>query len=165
MLSKEQCNELYRKHAPGAFGRALRLLGNASDADDMVHDVFLALFERYAQFRGTSELSTYVYAAVTHACLNRLRNQRKRQHLKRIHATELGALPMAASSAEAWVAARDLLARLPEPLGEVALYHHLEELTQREIASLLGCSHAHVAELVERLARWVNRQELATCRS
>ena len=47
MLSREQCNELYRKHAPAAFRRAQRLLLDVSDADDVVHDVFLALFERY----------------------------------------------------------------------------------------------------------------------
>jgi RNA polymerase sigma factor (sigma-70 family) len=164
MLSKVQCNELYARYAPGAFRRAQRLLGNSSDADDVVHDVFLALFERF-EFRGDSAPGTYVYSAVTHACLNRLRDRQRRQRLTHAHAPLLGPDHDAGASAESWVAARDLLQRLPEPLAEVAVYYHLEELSLREIAGLLGCSHAHVATLVERLARWIDGQELKSCRA
>ena len=163
MPTREQCNELYRKHAPGAFRRAQRLLGDSADADDVVHDVFLALFERFERFQGASAVSTYVYAAVTHACLNRLRNRKTRLRLVEERALTSGAQPDLGARTEAWVLARDLLERLPAPLAEVAIYHHLEELSQREIARVLGCSHTHVAELLERLTRWITRQEQAVC--
>jgi RNA polymerase sigma-70 factor (ECF subfamily) len=61
------------------------------------------------------------------------------------------------------VAARDLLERLPQRLAEVAVYYYLDELSQREIASVLGCSHRHVGQLLARLSRWVERQEKAAC--
>lgn len=158
-LAKQVCNELYRKHAPAAFRRAQRLLGNASDSDDVVHDVFLALFERYEQFRGGSSVSTYLYSAVTHACLNRLRNRRTREGLLR---STIEIAPRdARANAELAVIAQDLLERLPEPLAEVAVYHYLDELSQREIAEVLGCSHTHVAHLLERLTRRLEQQERA----
>jgi RNA polymerase sigma-70 factor (ECF subfamily) len=158
MLSKQQCNDLYRKHAPGAFRRAQRLLANSSDADDVVHDVFLTLFERHEQYRGASSISTYVYSAITHACLNRLRNRRRRAGLAR---AQLFVKPSydPGGGPEAWAAARSLLERLPEQLAEVTVYHYLDELSQREIASILGCSHTHVAELIARLSRWIGQQE------
>jgi RNA polymerase sigma-70 factor (ECF subfamily) len=163
MPTREQCNELYRRHAPGAFRRAQRLLSDGADADDVVHDVFVALFERYEHFRGASEVSTYVYSAVTHACLNRLRNRKKRLRLLEERARDVGPRQELGAAAEARLLARDLLERLPVPLAEVAIYHHLEELSQREIARILGCSHTHVAELLERLSRWITRQEQAVC--
>jgi len=163
MLGKDECNDLYRKHAPGAFRRAQRMLGNISDADDVVHDVFLALFERYDQYRRASSLSTYVYAAVTHACLNRIRNRKRRAGLTR--ARQLAGLAHdPGHGPESSAAARALLERLPEPLAEVAVYYHLDELSQREIADILGCSHTHVAELLSRLSRWVAHQESSACR-
>jgi RNA polymerase sigma factor (sigma-70 family) len=162
MLSKVACQDLYRKLAPGAFRRAQRMLGSSADADDVVHDVFLALFEDYERFRGDSLVSTYVYGAVTHACLNRIRNQRKRRDLAAQHLDATVHDP--GHAAEAATVVRDLLARLPEPLSEVAVYHYLDELTQREIASILGCSHTHVAALVERLTRWFTAHEVSSCR-
>ena len=162
MLSKERCNELYVKHAPNAFRRARHVLGDAADADDVVQDVFLALFERYEQFRGDSSLSTYIYSAVTHACLNRLRSRRQRDMFSRTQLT--AAAPHdSGRGPESAAAARSLLSRLPSPLAEVAVYYYLDELSQREIASILKCSHVHVAELIARVSRSVSRQELKTC--
>src|SRR5688572_17215314 len=59
-LSKQACESLYREHAPAASRRALRLLGSLSDADEVVHDVFLRLFEQPIRFLGQSRLSTYL---------------------------------------------------------------------------------------------------------
>jgi len=163
MLSKDDCQDLYEKHAPGAFRRARRMLGNTADADDVVHDVFLALFEDYERFRGESLVSTYVYGAVTHACLNRLRNQRKRRDLAAQHVSEPRVDPGGAAESAAML--RDLLTRLPEPLCDVAVYHYLDELSQREISGLLGCSHTHVGALIARLTQWISMQEVASCRA
>jgi RNA polymerase sigma factor (sigma-70 family) len=163
MLSREHCQDLYHKHAPGAFRRAQRMLGNTADADDVVHDVFLALFEAHGSFRGDSSVSTYLYSAVTHACLNRMRNQRKRRDLAARQWSTEQFDP--GNAAEAAAMLRDLLARLPEPLCEVAVYHFLDQLPQREIASLIGCSHTHVGALVTRLQHWVSLQEVASCRA
>jgi RNA polymerase sigma factor (sigma-70 family) len=163
MLTQQECNELYRKHAPGAFRRAQRLLGAASDADDVVQDVFVSLFEHYERYRGQSQITTYLYSAVTHACLNRLRNRRKRALLLRAHAFILGRSHDPGLTAEVSVCARDLLQRLPEPLAEVAVYHFVDELSRREIAAVLGCSHTHVGELIARLTRWAEHEEVASC--
>jgi RNA polymerase sigma-70 factor (ECF subfamily) len=161
-LSKAQCEELYRQHAPAAFRRAQRMLGSISDADEVVHDVFLRLFEKPDRFLGNSRLSTYLHGAVTHACLNRIRNQRTRARLaeQRQH---LSSANDPGTTAEAAVIARDLLARLPDTLAAVAVYYYLDELSQREIAAVLGCSHSHVGHLLAQLANQLKDQEKAAC--
>jgi RNA polymerase sigma-70 factor (ECF subfamily) len=139
------------------------MLGNAADADDVVHDVFLALFQGYESFRAQSLISTYVYGAITHACLNRLRNQRKRRDLAAQHFSQARFDPGAAAESAAMV--REMLAHLPAPMCEVAVYHFLDELSQREIAALLGCSHTHVSALIARLTHWLELQEVSSCRA
>lgn len=161
-LGKQSCEELYRQHAPAASRRAQRLLGSVADADEVVHDVFLRLFERPELFQGKSLASTYLYSAVTNECLNRLRNQRTRARLiaERHH---LASANDPGTSAESALAVRDLLAQLPETLAVVAVFYYLDELSQREIAELLSCSHRHVGQLLARLEAWLQHQEKAAC--
>lgn len=154
--NKAERDQLYRAHAPSAFRRAERLLGSAADAREVVHDVFVRLFER-DDLRG-SDMSAYVYGAITHACLNQLRNQRTRARLLRDHgSTSLAHDPGA--SAEAKLIARTTLAELPEPLAQVAIYYYVDELSHREIATLMGCSHRHVGNLLVRLKGWAEKLE------
>jgi RNA polymerase sigma factor (sigma-70 family) len=161
--SPDPRDELYRLHAAAAFRRAQRLLGSEADADEVVHDVFVALFERPEQQREALSMSAYFYAAVTHACLNLIRNRRTRQRLTEEHER---ALPRhdAGTGPELSTSARILLANLPEKLAQLAVYHYLDELSHAEIAQILGCSRRHVGDLLARLSRLARDQELLQCR-
>ena len=159
----DQRDTLYRRYAPAAYRRAHHLLGSEADADEVVHDVFLSLFERPEQQRAATSIAGYFYGAVTHACLNRLRNQRTRARLALQHHAD-AVLPFdPGTGPESSLAARVVLANLPEPLAEVAVYYYVDELTQREIAEILGCSPRHVGNHLERLSRWAAQQEKQAC--
>lgn len=72
---------MYRRHAASVYRRACTLLGNEADAHEVLQDLFVSLLERPDQFAGGSSLPTFLYSATTHACLNRLRNQKNRARL------------------------------------------------------------------------------------
>lgn len=158
----EAFEELYRRHAPNAFRRARRLLGNAADAHEVVHDVFLSLFERPEQYRGDSRLSTFLYSTVTHACLNRLRNQSNRRRL--LSENMPTALPdMRHPPEHRSLELRRLLERMPEPLAVVAVYYYVDDLSHAEIARVMGCSSRHVGNLLARLLRWASNEGSEAC--
>ncbi|HEY8946885.1 MAG TPA: sigma factor, partial [Polyangiaceae bacterium] len=73
---------VYRRHGAAVYRRALRLLGGDADTHEVVQDVFLNLFENPSQYAGKSALTTFLYSATTHACLNRLRNRRRAWPMK-----------------------------------------------------------------------------------
>jgi RNA polymerase sigma-70 factor (ECF subfamily) len=54
--------ELYRLHAPAAFRRARRILGDEADAHEVVQDVFVSLLQQPDQYRGKSSLATFCTA-------------------------------------------------------------------------------------------------------
>jgi RNA polymerase sigma factor (sigma-70 family) len=160
--SSAAIDALYRTHAPRAFRRAQRLLGTESDAHEVVHDVFLSLFERPEQFGGESSMSTFLYSAVTHACLNRIRNQANRVRLLQQHFAD--APPIAPGTyPEQLAALRWALVRLPEPLAQVAVYYYMDELTHDDIARILGCSRRHVGDLLVRVASFFEEGEGEPC--
>jgi len=166
-LTREQLEALYRSHAPASFRRARRLLGSDADARELVHDVFLALWAQPEQYARRGRLSTFLYAAVTNACLKRLRDRKNRARLSAEHLAPWPRLAATAPglSADQLAALRSALQRVPPPLVEVAVYYYLDELSHEEISRLLGCSRRHVGDLLERLRHWVRRQEAASCAS
>jgi len=152
--------ELYRTYAPQAFRRARRVLRSDDDAHEVVNDVFLSLLERPRQYAGQCAFGGFLHSAVTNACLNRLRQRAIRGKLA--SDCNLATLSPATSAVDPEGAStlRSVLARLPSPLADVAVYYHLYELTQDDIARILGCSRRHVGDLVTRLEEWVRSQNV-----
>lgn len=158
MLDQAELSAMYRRHGPMVFRRARKLLGSEADAGEVVQDVFLSLFERPAQFGGASSLTTFLYAATTHACLSRLRNQRGRARLRSERAEELVPGDPEQLSQEQQLLLRSTLQRMPTDLAHVAVYHFMDGLTQGEIAEVMGCSRRHVGNQLLRVQRWAEER-------
>jgi RNA polymerase sigma factor (sigma-70 family) len=154
---------LYRTHAPAVFRRARRLLGSESDAHEIVQEVFLSLLERPEQFGARSALTTFLYAATTHACLNRLRNQRTRARLLSEHAQERSLPEAQAWTQEETLMLRRALAELPDETARALAYYCVDGLSHEEIARLLGCSRRHVGDLLARANAWGKASEEGAC--
>jgi RNA polymerase sigma-70 factor (ECF subfamily) len=151
--------EIYRRHGAAVLRRARALLGDEAEAREVVQDLFVSLLERPAQFEGRSTLSTFLHSATTHACLNRLRDQRNRVRL--LHERGAGLAPQERAQGDALVHLRQALSLLPAQLAEVAVYYYVDELSQRELAALLGCSRRQVSTWIEELEAWGRQQEEA----
>ncbi len=152
--------QAYLKYGHSALRRACALLGNEEDAREMVHEIFVGLLEAPEQYQGRSAFATWLYSATTHRCLNRIRDRKNQLKLLRervapVVSTETTAGPDTA-------ALRRLLSELPEELAAVAVYHYLDEMTQKEVADALGRSRRHVANLLQRLAEFVRAWEGAS---
>jgi len=57
------------------FGLALRLTGNRQDAEEVLQDVFLTVFQKIDGFRGDAKLSSWTYRIATNAALMKLRKR------------------------------------------------------------------------------------------
>lgn len=70
--------ELVRRHQDRVFSICLRMLGDASEAEDICQDVFLAVHRHLPRFRGDSRLSTWIFRVTRNHCLNRLKYLERR---------------------------------------------------------------------------------------
>jgi RNA polymerase sigma-70 factor, ECF subfamily len=121
----------------------LRRLGvGETDLDDACQEVFLQLFRSLSQFRGDSELKTWIYRlCATQA--SRLR--RRGKVLARLSEVFHGAsaTPTTASSSEDTVVARALLdqalAKLTDRERLVFVLFELEGLSGAEVADIANC--------------------------
>lgn len=65
--------ELVRWHSQTVFAVALRMLGDAHEAEDVAQDVFVRASRGVGAFRGAAKVSTWLLAITMNLCRNRRR--------------------------------------------------------------------------------------------
>jgi len=79
-LGSDEFTELYQNHSREIYYLTLRLLGDASKAEDATHDVFLKAYRHWDSFRGESSYRTWLYRIAINHCSN-LRQSWSNRHL------------------------------------------------------------------------------------
>jgi RNA polymerase sigma-70 factor (ECF subfamily) len=135
--------ELYRAHAGKLFSVAYRMLGNPTDAEDLLQEVFLSAHRKLETFRGESALGTWLYRLAMNQCLDYLRSRAARTNQVTGTLDDEPGLYDAGSRglAEQTVTRMDLeraLAQLPDGCRAAFVLHDIVGLEQREVAEALG---------------------------
>jgi RNA polymerase sigma-70 factor (ECF subfamily) len=145
-MERERLDALYRKHGKLVFRRARALLGDIQAAHDAVQDVFVRALGARAEFESAASPVSWLYKITTNHCLNRIRDRQRRRELLEEQAPVAEAVP---PRAESRLAVNDLLRRVPEELGEIAVYYYIDQMNHDEIAALIGVSRRTVGNRLE----------------
>jgi RNA polymerase sigma-70 factor (ECF subfamily) len=154
---------------------ALKMLGNASDAEDALQNTFLKAFQHVDKFEGRSSLSTWLYRIASNEALMLLRKRRPEttfsdipsedednQDIDPVQITDWCCLPEEELlSAEARTALDNAIQRLPETMRIVFVLRDIEDLSILETSQVLGLSETAVKTRLLR-ARLRLREELTS---
>jgi RNA polymerase sigma-70 factor (ECF subfamily) len=138
-LSTRDLAALYREHAAPVWNAALHLTGDPATAEDVLHDVFLALARGPTTAIATPR--TYLLRAALHRVRDLLR--RRTPTLAGELDALLGHAPgpeLAAIAGERASAVTAALSTLPLAQREVAVLHAFEDMSFRAIGELCGIS-------------------------
>src|SRR6202050_4384803 len=76
-----ELKEVLSLRLPSFYRCALRLLGNPADAEDAVQEALLAAYRHIDQFRGQSQMTTWLTTIVRNCALMQLRKRHRQIHL------------------------------------------------------------------------------------
>jgi RNA polymerase sigma-70 factor (ECF subfamily) len=68
---------LFRQHCGKVFHQAIRLVGNTAEAEEVVQEVFLTVYEKLHTFRGEAAFTTWLFRLTANAALSRLRRRKR----------------------------------------------------------------------------------------
>ncbi|UFH54343.1 RNA polymerase sigma factor [Spirosoma sp. KNUC1025] len=71
-------NLLVRKYQQKIYWHIRKMVIDHDDADDLVQETFIKVWNSLEQFRGDSQLYTWIYRIATNECLNFLNKKRRR---------------------------------------------------------------------------------------
>jgi len=63
------------------YSLALKMLKNKEEAEEVAQDTFIKVFKSLSKFKGDSKFSTWVYKVTYNTCLDRLKKNKKEQHI------------------------------------------------------------------------------------
>lgn len=146
----EAFEDLVRAHEKTVYNLALRMTGNAQDAEDMAQEAFLKAYRSLADFRGESKFSVWLYRIVSNVCLDHLRRQSRRPTASLTAEDEEGEeqqwdVPDERLSPERLLeqkltreAVQKGLAQLPEEQRQILLLREMRGLSYEEIGEILS---------------------------
>ena len=167
---REAFAELVRLHFRRAYVTALSIVGEPSDAEDVVQDAFVRCWQRLDQCRGDSSFPSWLRAIVKSVAMNHVERESVRM-TSPLHArTALGR-----ESPDRDLDRSELRGRLTEALScltptqrEVLLLYDLEGYQHAEIAGLLGISELgsrrHLSNARKRMRRNLGEPELRSAK-
>jgi RNA polymerase sigma-70 factor (ECF subfamily) len=170
----ERFEAFVREYQDMVFATAVRLLGNATEAEDVAQTAFLRAFERFAAVGTSPTAAGWLKTVATNLCLNHLSRYRARWQtfgdLDRGESAGGGAEVIAdaghASPLDAVEQAdraerlERALQALPDHQRVPLVLFHFQDMSYQEIASKLGVSLAKVKTDIHR-ARERLRSELS----
>jgi RNA polymerase sigma-70 factor (ECF subfamily) len=140
-----QIAELFARYHPVWHRMAWRILGNATDAEDAVQDAMVSACRNFHQFRGEAQLSTWLGKIVINTALMQRRGRRTFESLEEMVFVDRSPFVDQRPTPERdYAAAQECkrlhlaIVRLTPVLRRAVELRHMQEMSIREAASLLG---------------------------
>jgi RNA polymerase sigma-70 factor (ECF subfamily) len=137
--------EIYQRHHRRVYSICLRMLQNATEAEDLTQDVFIQLYRKIGSFRGDSAFTTWLHRLTVNQVLMHFR----KRNVKFEKTTEEGETPVQIVGGTEnprkmpvvdKIAIEHAIGQLPDGYRNVFVLHDVEGYEHEEVARILGCS-------------------------
>ena len=153
--SREAFGKLAQQYQRQCAAVALRLLGNAHDAAELVQDALVKAFRSLDQLQQSERFGPWLMRIVTNLALNFRRSRGRRQALSleqssgletnedlrsSLPGSDLNAPEQPLTSAELGDAIQRAIGELPEKQRLALVMFAIEKMPQKDVADVLNCS-------------------------
>ena len=157
---------LYEEFAPQLFAVCIRYCKNRTEAEDLLHEGFIKIFEKIDQYRGEGSISAWLRRVMVNTVIDELRN---RQNITYIDNTEKVFSNFAYDEDDEQDKEEDfydvdieqvfeLVKQMPEKYKLVFNMYVVENYSHEKIASELGISSGTSKSNLSRARKWLKRK-------
>lgn len=142
--SHQAYTEIYNRYKGLLYRHALRILNHTEEVNDIIHELFLALWSKRLDLVITESLSSYLYRSVRNRILDHIaRNKFVNNYIDSIQEYIQAAVPQTEQQVrlnELTVLIEKEVAALPKKMKEIFELSRNHDLSHSEIASQLNIS-------------------------
>ena len=143
------------------YRTAFRLMGNAMDAEDMVQEAYLKLWERRDDLGHVANMEAYCTSLIRHICIDAFRRKRPEEDSPPPEEFPLTDNEDAATALERQDEAEQLTSlinRLPEGQRTVMTLHDVEGCSYEEIEEATGFTVVNIRVMLSRARKKIREQ-------
>ena len=145
---------LVETYETSVYRLALRMCGNAHDAEEVAQEAFVAAWKGLPAFRGESKFSSWLYQLTTNAAIDFLRREKRHRAVTPIDDEPEPAAPdtpqQVLEEEEVSRALQQALDALSPEHREIFLLRQMRQLSYEEIGRLLGLEPGTVKSRLSR---------------
>lgn len=187
-------NEIIDKYSKKVFNLAYRITGSRADAEDIVQETFMQVYENLGSFKGESNIYTWIYKIALNNCL-KLKKKMDKAYVESLDRKVEEYKDDVPAEVEEWYASPEkavyinellteirhgcmhfLSFRLPENQRIVYVMRNVLDFSYKEISEVLGIgenvikarlnrARASLLEFFGSRCQWLTTENTCTCRS
>jgi len=155
--------EIVKKYKMNVFNTIYSVMGNIQDADDIMQDVFIKVYDTIGKFKGQSSFSTWLYRITVNKCIDEIRkrknkflsyeselNEEETFKLKNVISDEAIDVIDELRKKEIEEIVRKTIDLLPEKFRIVLTLREIDNLSYKEISDVMNVSVNRVKILLFR---------------
>jgi len=162
--------ELVNRYSKSVFAIIYRMTGNYEDAEDISQEVFLTVYQKLYQFDDSKKFGPWIHKIAVNTCISSLRKKKKvvmlnfdetymKQYEQENHYEgDNPEIVMERKEFKAEIEA--VLRELPESYRMILILRYQLEMSNQEIADIIGVSRENVEVKVHRARKALRRQLL-----
>jgi RNA polymerase sigma-70 factor (ECF subfamily) len=159
-LDEGSFEQLFRQYFPPLMTFARKILGDEDDAREVVHKVFINLWEKRKELDLRASLKSYLFTSVHNRSLNMIRDRKKFSQAEIPEIAGEWDVSSQIESMELEEKIREVIRALPEKCREVFELNRFEGLKYAEISERLGISVKTVENQMSKALK-ILREKLA----
>ena len=137
-VSKKRFSEYFHAYYRPLCLHALHFMGDADEAEDVVQETFVNLWDKREQLETIKSVKAYLYTAVRNNCLTRIRDAKPTTSLDKLSGEELPTENEQMERAEMEARIWKMIDELPERRREIFLMAKRDGMRYKDIARQTG---------------------------
>ncbi len=149
----------FERYSPRLMGVCIRYSNSQDEANDMLQDGFIKIFQKLGSFNGTGSFEGWMHRTMSNTCLDNIRKNKKFKFGVEIENAESEVhVPENALSEIRTKELLELIARLPEGYRIVFNMFAIEGYGHKEIADELGITENTSKSQYRKARLWLQKE-------
>lgn len=162
IISLEAFKQLYHLHKNLVFNLALQYTNNVQDAEEILQDVFMKVYDHLDDFRNNADIKTWIYRITINQSLDFIKSQQRKKRSifsnlirlssndETIQISDFNHTGIDLENKEELEQLMRKVYRLPENQKTVIILLKIEDLSQKEVSEIMQISEGAVESLLQR---------------